>query len=165
MTGIIYIARNSITGKAYVGQTIHKLSDRKKSHKFNSKVRQGRFYTAIRKYGFDVFGWAILEECEIKDLDQREIYWITVLDTAVTGYNLSPGGQIRHGHSEETKEKLRRAGLRRGMPALAFERAIAVNRGGHRSEETRAKQREAALGRKWTPEMKEYIRRKRWGVA
>ena len=166
MRGIIYVARNSITGKAYVGQTKYKLSDRKRAHKYNSASGgRGRFYNAIRKYGFDVFGWAVLEECEIEDLDRRETYWIMILDTVKDGYNLSLGGQGRRGHSEETKEKLRFAGVRRGMPPLALERAIKVNSGKHHSEETRSKQRSAALGRKWTPEMKEYIRNKRWGVA
>lgn len=155
--GIIYIARNSITGKAYVGQTIQGLAIRKKSHKYNAKTKEGHFYSAIRKYGFDIFGWAILETCGVRLLDERESFWIRMLDTVTNGYNLGSGGE-HYSPAPETREKLRLAGLRRGMPEGATEKAAVANRGGHHSEESKEKMRKAALGRKWSPEMKERFR-------
>ena len=56
----------------------------------NHIVIMGR---AMRKYGQDNFSFAILEECEEKDLPEREQYWIKKLDTYKNGYNETPGGE------------------------------------------------------------------------
>lgn len=47
---------------------------------------------AFRKYGVDNFKFEIIEECEVEELNQREIYWIDYFDTFFHGYNQTLGG-------------------------------------------------------------------------
>lgn len=152
MNGVIYSAKNRIDGKVYVGQTKN-LNRRMHAHKHRATSGEGgAFYEAIRQYGFESFDWSILETCEESRLNETETYWIKSLGTNC--YNLIVGSR----HSEQTKEKFRLAGIRRGMAAGATEKAAETNRGKHRSNETKEKQRRAALGRRWSPEMIEHFR-------
>lgn len=92
----IYKITNKINGKIYVGQSID-IDRRWKEHRwdcvnpnvtdYNSKKNR-----ALRKYGVDNFIFEVLEETDEEDLNQREIFWITTLDTVNNGYNLSNGG-------------------------------------------------------------------------
>ena len=50
------------------------------------------FYSALRKYGKENFYFEILEECQIKDLNEKEKYWIQYYDTFHNGYNATEGG-------------------------------------------------------------------------
>lgn len=47
---------------------------------------------ALSKYGIDNFIFEILEECNSKDLNKQEIYWISYYDTYKNGYNMTLGG-------------------------------------------------------------------------
>jgi len=92
---IIYKATNKLNGKSYIGQTSKTLEHRKLSHK--ARVRFGssyHFHNAIRKYGFDVFEWEILEKgIKIKnELDKLEIRYIKKFNSIKNGYNISTGG-------------------------------------------------------------------------
>ena len=49
-TGIIYEAKNAITGKSYVGQTTTSLKLRIKRHYNHSKRDDNHFARALRKY-------------------------------------------------------------------------------------------------------------------
>ena len=61
MVGVIYKATCSITGKSYIGQTIH-YEQRIKEH---LKTKDGsHFHNALAKYGPDAFTWEILETCD-----------------------------------------------------------------------------------------------------
>ena len=46
----------------------------------------------MRKYGIDNFSFEVLEECEQKDLNRLEEYYIQHYDTFYNGYNLTLGG-------------------------------------------------------------------------
>ena len=72
---IIYLHRNKINNKCYVGQTCQKPSQRWGSHGQNYK-EQSYFYKAIQKYGWDNFEHIILEENIPAHLvDERECFW------------------------------------------------------------------------------------------
>lgn len=93
--GSIYIIKNSINNKVYIGQTINKVSYRFKTHVYYA-VR-GKDYVigkAIRKYGVSNFFYEILEECPMENLNEREIYWISKYNSTNPkfGYNVSIGG-------------------------------------------------------------------------
>lgn len=93
--GSIYIIRNTINNKVYIGQTINKVSYRFKSHIYYA-VR-GKDYVigkAMRKYGIENFYYEVLEQCPRKMLNKREIYWIATYDSTNPkyGYNMSIGG-------------------------------------------------------------------------
>ena len=60
--------------------------------------------------------------------------------------------------SEETKEKLRQAGLRNGMPRAAIEASVAARKGKPLSPETKAKLAAASTGRRHLPEVLERMK-------
>ncbi len=114
---IIYKVTNIINGKIYIGQTTQKISDRKSCHlrkafKYNS---QQNFHIDIREFGKCNFVWEKIDTAfSIKDLDDKEIYWINYynsIDTTV-GYNMRFGGK-GGGFAEEVKIKIGLAGLGR----------------------------------------------------
>jgi group I intron endonuclease len=69
---IVYIAKNLVNGKDYIGYTTKSLDERIKSHLYNSMNKSDKHYfylfkQAIRKYGIDSFQWEILAECTSVD--------------------------------------------------------------------------------------------------
>lgn len=50
-------------------------------------------YRAFNKYGVENFTITEVEECDNKDLDNREIYWINFYKTYSDGYNCTAGGE------------------------------------------------------------------------
>ncbi len=87
-----------INNKIYVGQCIYP-SDRRKAHKsaaINGSSACPLFYNAIRCYGYESFGFEIIESftSEQEYCDERETFWIKELNARDldVGYNLSPGG-------------------------------------------------------------------------
>ncbi len=97
----IYKITNKINGKAYIGQSID-IEARWKNHKLKPFVLGSEnydkcLYKAIRKYGLENFSFEVLEECEPKQLNEREIYWINYYQTFPPelgkGYNQTAGGE------------------------------------------------------------------------
>lgn len=90
---IIYKITNLINNKVYIGQTIQPLNKRFSQHCTNPKKH---FKQAIKKYGKKSFICEEIEKCNtIKELDDREVYWIAFYDSTdrKKGYNFSLGGQ------------------------------------------------------------------------
>jgi len=107
------MARNKVNGKCYIGQTIHRMQDRKWAHQACAKRgAQGPFHTAMRKYGFDAFEWKVLfHDVDKEDLWPVEQKLIQLKKTLVpNGYNLIDRLQ-KSGYklSEEHKEKISNA--------------------------------------------------------
>jgi len=103
----IYIVKNTINNKVYVGQTWYPLKKRFSDHKrskFCTKLSR-----ALAKYGKDNFFIEPLAYCETqKQSDKAEIYFIKHFDSIKNGYNLRYGGS--HGKlSEETRRKISKA--------------------------------------------------------
>lgn len=93
--GRIYIIRNTINNKVYIGQTISSINLRFRNHL--SAAKNGGDYIigkAIRKYGESNFYVELLEECLVEELNEREKYWISFFDSTANrnGYNMSVGG-------------------------------------------------------------------------
>lgn len=89
---IVYIYRNTVNGKLYVGQTCNI----KKRCTENSYKGSNYFYHAIQKYGFDNFEQIIVKEDLTKELaDYWEKLFIKFFDCTnhSYGYNISSGGQ------------------------------------------------------------------------
>lgn len=101
----IYLFKNIINGKCYVGQSVN-LRSRIKDHMRNAK--NGKLdlplYRAIRKYGFHNFTLDLLEcftpdlnmsnERLIKKLDELEIRYIEEYKAYTEGYNCTKGGDF-----------------------------------------------------------------------
>ena len=93
MTGYIYKITNLINQKAYIGKTVNSISERWEEHKRDCKRFSDRpLYRAFNKYGIDNFKVELVEEVDIKDLSEREIYWIGYYHTYTEGYNATLGG-------------------------------------------------------------------------
>ena len=93
---LIYMAINITNNKKYIGKTKFSLNKRKIQHKNNANCnRPGHFYNAIRKYGFEVFDWFILEEdVETNELlNELEYHYIVQYNSINEGYNITPGGE------------------------------------------------------------------------
>lgn len=93
--GRIYIIRNTVNSKVYIGQTTSSINLRFRNHL--SSARRGGDYVigkAIRKYGESKFYVELLEECLTEELNEREKYWISFFDSTArkNGYNMSIGG-------------------------------------------------------------------------
>lgn len=87
LTGIIYIAYNTVSEKSYVGKSIQSLSNRIQQHYYAAKKANHKFANALKYYPKNVWRWEIISEVEIEKLDEYELFFITDLDTFNNGYN------------------------------------------------------------------------------
>ena len=94
MNGFIYIIRNTVNSKVYIGQTRTSVTQRWKEHLRHAKYGDQIINRAMRKYGVDKFYIETLEICDISILDYRETYYIELYDSTdkSKGYNVSIGG-------------------------------------------------------------------------
>jgi len=84
---LIYLIENNITGKKYIGK--HSTNNIDDSY-FGGGVYLKR---SIKKYGISNFSKKIIEFCDKSDLNKKEIYWISKMNTKnPNGYNLTNGG-------------------------------------------------------------------------
>lgn len=88
----IYIIKNTINNKVYIGQAKN-AAERWLKH--ISAANKGYNYViskAMKKYGIDKFYYQILES-QISNYDEREKYWIKYYNSRTpNGYNVAPGG-------------------------------------------------------------------------
>ena len=92
--GAIYIIKNTINKKVYIGQTTQKVEDRFKQHLKLLKSNSNQIiHKAIKKYGKDKFYYEILEYgVDVQDLNKKEEYYIKIYNSVENGYNISYGG-------------------------------------------------------------------------
>lgn len=82
----IYKITNKITNQSYIGQSVH--IERRWTEHCNSKCNS-YIGQAIKQYGKNNFTFEIIEECSIKELNNKEEYWINFFNTLKpNGYNL-----------------------------------------------------------------------------
>lgn len=109
----IYLVKNPISGKCYVGQAVDIQNRFCSNHYYdyknpNNSSYSAKFYQAVRKYGgWDIFEVSVLELCDKELLDDKEIYYIAQYDSYYNGYNSTKGGQFISEKllSEETEQK------------------------------------------------------------
>lgn len=127
----IYKIENQVNGKCYVGSAVM-LGRRMRKHKTElncGKHCNQKLQRAWNKYGQDAFVFAVLERVESpSDLIAREQHWIDRLGSVDGGYNIcAVAGSC--------------LGVKRSRDSV--ERTAAAHRGAKRSDETRARIREA----------------------
>lgn len=92
----IYKITNLINGASYIGQSINiekRWSDEKvKAFNQNDPSYKSNLSKAFRKYGIENFQFEILELCQVKELDEKEKYYIKFHNTYYDGYNSTTGG-------------------------------------------------------------------------
>ena len=111
----IYIIRNLINHKVYIGQTKNFLR-RKAGHLY--AARKGGLcliHCAFRKHGIENFIFELLEECEDEHVDEYEKFWIAHYESTNRdkGYNIQSGGHGMYVTKSLTIEKLSEALKRR----------------------------------------------------
>lgn len=100
----IYRITNKVNGKCYIGQSTH-IEKRWTKHRntaTNPKYHEYNYplYRAMRKYGLQNFSFEVLEECLVKDLNEKEKYYIFLYKSQLSqsGYNQDEGGtSVIHG--------------------------------------------------------------------
>jgi len=109
--GIIYMIRNIINDKKYIGQTIKKINERStwlEESILRNYNGNPHLINSIKKYNFKNFERKIIDiGHNQKDLDEKEEYYIQKYNTLDPnyGYNLKHGGS--HGkHTKKTKKKI-----------------------------------------------------------
>ena len=89
----IYKIENRINHKAYIGQSV-RVERRFTEHRIDEKSLIGK---AIKKYGKENFSYTIIEECGVEELDEKEIFYISLFNTlSPNGYNITSGGSSCH---------------------------------------------------------------------
>lgn len=140
----VYLIKNKINGKMYVGSSI-KLGIRMGQHKSAlSRNDHGNMHLqrAYNKYGKECFIYSVLEICNESIVLKREQYWIDLLSPK---YNIlkiagSPKGKVT---SEETKKKMSES--HKGRPKILLignqnakgHKQVAWNKGIPQSEEAK----------------------------
>ena len=94
MNGFIYIIKNTVNSKVYIGQTKTSVDQRWTEHLRHAQYGDQVINRAMKKYGVDKFYIETLEICDVSILDEREIYYIDLYDSTdkSKGYNVSIGG-------------------------------------------------------------------------
>lgn len=91
----IYKITNSLTQEIYIGKTVGEVSNRWKEHIKTSleigKISSSKLHQAFEKYGWDNFTFEVLEK-DIKDLGDREKYYINFFESNIYGLNRTKGG-------------------------------------------------------------------------
>ena len=97
-TGCIYIFKNQINGKMYIGQSVNPTM-RYKAHIWAATRKEnGALYKAINKYGINNFMYGIaVDNIQQSKLDVYEIAFIASYNTYNNGYNSTLGGAATAG--------------------------------------------------------------------
>ena len=107
---IIYMFKNKINGKKYVGQTRRTFAVRTQQH---LSRRDTYFDRTLAKHGLDNFSYEIIDRGDtLEELNEKERYWIAECDCLwPKGYNLTMGGEGVTGykHNEERRRKISEA--------------------------------------------------------
>ena len=115
-TGYVYIIKNKITDKVYIGETLDKLERRLHQHIIGAFYKKHRcynchFYRAIRKYGSENFYIECLETvsgCTRKEVKTKiqclEQQYVKEYNSFKNGYNSDSGGLGGRIISEKSKK-------------------------------------------------------------
>ena len=178
----IYMIRNKINDKVYIGQSIH-IQNRLDGHK--RELRKGRHDSrhlqfAWDKYGEENFEFLSICECRKEKLNEMEQYYILCFESYLSdfGYNTSLGGQsslmreetrIKIGnsvrgekngfygkhHTEEQKVKWSEQRSGKNAPAYGRTGEKHPFYGKHHTEEAKEKMRQALTGTHYQKEGKD----------
>jgi group I intron endonuclease len=159
----IYLTKNLITGKGYVGYHFTNSLD-------DYYIGSGKYlHSSLKKYGRKNFINGILEFCDSQNIKQREKFWIKKLNTKVpNGYNLTEGGDglIGYKHTEESKKKIGdKSGWNKGLKNIYSDKTLQKMSNSHKgirsgkthNDDTKIKMSISHKGKKLTEEHKDNI--------
>lgn len=142
----IYKITNLITKQIYIGQT-RDFKRRVAEYKCPKRSHNPKLNDDFAKYGIENFSFDLIEECEEKDLKERELFYIRKLQPY---YN-----EIGKPRSESTKKKLSQSTKQQWQRMTDEQKAkiltqnlIGPKKGHIVTDETREKLRRANLGKR-----------------
>lgn len=154
----IYVIRNKINGKRYVGSAAE-FSRRFRRHKgclARKEHHSLKLQRAWDKYGADAFEFVVLEVVDKAQLLEREQYWIDALSAyGPNGYNMIPKAANHLGAKRGPEASARMSAGQRGRkhpPETIAKIIAAIKQRPPMSDETRAKLSAANAGAKRSPE-------------
>ena len=150
--GYIYILKNKVNGKCYVGQTIQSVKKRINNHMYTCRHKNNMpISRAINKYGMENF--EVLSFC-VDDLllDEEEVRVIRALDSIEHGYNLETGGNNRKRLSNLTKSRISDGLMGHTVSEETRRKIGASNKGNIWTEERRLLMSKLLTGREVTEE-------------
>lgn len=118
----------SPTGRVYIGQSvnIHKRwADYRCLHNCSE---QRRLYNSFKKHGVLSHNFEIIEVCTTDIINDREKYYVELLDCVKHGLNIKAGGFGKI-HNAETIEKLRQKNIGKKMSAKSRAKMSASKKG------------------------------------
>jgi group I intron endonuclease len=157
-TGCVYLATNTVNGRAYIGKAVAGLATRKIGHRYASKSRRTPFMEAIRKHGWDAFAWAelFLSDDESALLNAEIALIADYRATGVRLYNITPGGEgTAMPCTDERRRKVSASMTGRTLSDEHRRKLSEGRKGVPVSAQTRSKISAAKTGKKlprWTPE-------------
>lgn len=132
--GSIYLIKNLVTEKLYIGQTTNGVSDRFKDH--CTEKRNRHISNSIQTYGKHNFEYIELYvSFSLKDLNEKEVFFVKHFNTLYpNGYNHRAGGGQNGICSEELKRKISLAktgkpNLKRRNEIRTQEQRVLISRG------------------------------------
>ncbi len=170
--GIIYILKNKINNKIYIGQTTKEFKTRLNNHYHGKSV----IGNALRKYDINDFDNIIFTHIPIMLLDYMEISLIKRLNSLrPNGYNLETGGNKNKTYTKERKDKISKSLKGRPSPMRGrtlseeHKKRIGLAEKGEKncwygkkrppfSVETRIKMSSSHIGKKRKPFTKEHLK-------
>ena len=98
----IYIIKNKLNNKAYIGQAV-RINDRFYDHKHGYGIdHHSAIDLAIQKYGENNFIFEILKECSKDELNYWEAYYADLYNSyAPNGYNIAKCGEVFHNPNQD----------------------------------------------------------------
>ncbi len=110
MTGI-YAIHNIVNDKYYIGQA-KDINERWIQHRSRLKCgthENSHLQAAYDKYQKQNFDFLVVEECNLEELNDKEVYWIEKYNSYYNGYNQDKGGSgcLGYKHTEDEILKMR----------------------------------------------------------
>lgn len=137
----IYQIKNLLNNKVYIGQTGQNFQKRFWHHqwKLRKNSHDNKYLQAAwNKYGEENFEFSVVEIVPQKELNNREVYWISFYREKGLCYSIQDGGQdISELHKNITPEQRKAVGEKNREHLL----------GSHATEETKKKMSETRKGK------------------
>lgn len=155
----VYCWTHLESGKKYVGSSVDLY--RRFMQYYNIKyitraAKSSLICRALLKYGYSSFKLEILEYSDPSSIIEREQHYIDLLKPE---YNILQvaGSLFGYKHTPESLEKMRETALNRSDETKARLREAALGKTYNHTEETKIKLRDAILGKKHSEETKEKL--------
>ena len=166
--GSIYLIRNEVNNKCYIGQTTRKVKERVDEH---IKKKKGNLILAraVRRYGIDNFSFETLQSrVPHRLLGEKEKHYIKKHKTlSPHGYNLTEGGDGGSRQSPEIRRKISKSLKGRRFSnshKQALSKFMKQRPPIKHTDETRRKMSKTSTGRKHTAKSKKKMSEKKRGV-